>query len=178
MRGGPIVNVAPFRDFDADILCRGCGHPLVIHWEFRGGFGCPMCNEQQCPVSMRENLIPDFAKPPEERTTSMSAVNLCERCGSLMLGKAVATIVLQKDPSKATEKIEFCPGCLNDFLRLMETKPDREKETYREPWKETHRPESMLMLERGTCGEKYQDKYLCLRAKDHDGLHRDGEIEW
>ena len=111
----------------------------------------------------------------------MSAINLCERCDSLMLQKAVATVTLCPEPRAAYETRELCPGCYGDIMRFLETKPaEREKQTYREPWtKEPPRTEAMLMLERGYCGAKHEEPdAMCLRVKGHDGMHRDGELEW
>lgn len=180
----PISDVSPFADLSNNVGCGECRHPLVQHWTMRIGlqtvYGCPHCAQgrtKDFPYCTKPFPVVEMREPKME-VRLMSAVNLCERCGNLMLGKAVATLTLQKTPTAEVERLEWCPGCVNDFVRFLETQPDRPNETYREPWKETKRPESMLMLEKGTCGDKYQDKYLCLRAKDHDGLHRDGEIEW
>lgn len=77
----------------------------------------------------------------------MSAVNLCDRCGGLMLGKAAATMDYQTGPDAGYRHVELCPGCIGAFVEWMGSQSEPMSKTpYREPWKA---PEDRPMLERG-----------------------------
>lgn len=112
----------------------------------------------------------------------MSVVNLCERCGSLMLGKAVVQISVRENPDVNFEGIEICPGCLSDYYRFLEAKPDRNGTVFKEPYtKPPEQSESTLVLTSGYCGETHTFEgrdFMCLRPKGHKGYHEDGSVEW
>lgn len=111
----------------------------------------------------------------------MSAVNLCERCGALMLGKAVASMDYMTGPRAGNEHIELCPGCVDSFMDWMHSATAPLQQTpYREEWQPKPKAtESQLMLENGYCGASNGNGAgLCLRAKGHDGEHRDGGVTW
>lgn len=67
----------------------------------------------------------------------MSAVNLCERCGALMLAKAVTTItvttITPPDTQPHTIRYEFCPGCLQEFATYLLNAGPPAQRTYRKP---------------------------------------------
>lgn len=177
---GRIANANPYPNLPDSVRC-DCGHQLNQHWltmEYNGETRqCPHCNCGVLDNPPHDPIAPkSFGKAPQ----NMSAINLCERCDSLMLQKAVAKISHYTTGENVWKEQELCPGCYGDFMRFLETKPDREKQTYREPWtKEKPQTESMLMLERGYCGEKHDNpEAMCLRVKGHDGMHRDGALEW
>lgn len=79
----------------------------------------------------------------------MSAINLCERCDAFMLGKAVAVIRLDKTPSSYTETLEICPACVTDFMDFMHSAPTRDKNVFREPYKEPEPPADAPALTTG-----------------------------
>lgn len=111
----------------------------------------------------------------------MSAVNLCERCGALMLGKAVATLDIQTSSEARNEHIEICPGCVSSFMDWNHSATTPMQATpYRDPWKEdAGKTESQLMLENGYCGNTpHGSNGMCLRPKGHEGTHRDGDKTW
>lgn len=110
----------------------------------------------------------------------MSAVNLCERCDSLMLGKAVGSLDLQKSEEARNERIELCPACIGDLVAFLAEHPVRDRTTFREGWKpEAKRTDSQLMLENGYCGNHPDDgEAMCLRPKGHEGNHVDGAFSW
>lgn len=67
----------------------------------------------------------------------MSAVNLCERCGALMLAKAVTTItvttITPPEVQPHTIRYEFCPGCLQEFATYLLNAGPPAQRTYRKP---------------------------------------------
>lgn len=73
----------------------------------------------------------------------MGSVNMCERCGALMIGGAVGSVViaLSSDPDTYENvKREICPGCVEDILTLVETKVTPKENGYREPYKRPEEP--------------------------------------
>lgn len=70
----------------------------------------------------------------------MSALNLCERCDALMLGKAVGTIRLEETPTADYKSYELCPACVGDFHDFMHSGPSRDARPFREPYKEPEAP--------------------------------------
>lgn len=113
----------------------------------------------------------------------MSSVNLCERCGSLMLAKALGTLELARFPGDPYNRIELCPACISELNAFLAEKPERHRgEAFTEPWSPTPaKSEAVMMLEAGPCGEQKTEngvEFMCLRARGHKGYHIDGSMEW
>lgn len=94
----------------------------------------------------------DCAQGNAERENKMAHLSMCERhdCGSLGTGKVMGTIVLipvnaadqervyadaVHTTGRNTIRLEICPGCVGDFMDLIESNPktDRQK-AYQKPW--------------------------------------------
>lgn len=66
----------------------------------------------------------------------MSAINMCDRCQTMMTGNALAGIRYNVNNTERPELLEICPGCVVDFLEWTKTMPtsDRPK-AYKEPFR-------------------------------------------
>lgn len=158
--------------------CPNCLHDEAAHfwWERPGQVatemerGCRHCTHGVCRNVRMEN--------------SMSSVNLCERCGSLMLARALGSVEVVKRPGDPYERVEFCPACVADLVGFLAEHPTRNRgEAFTEPWEPApEKSETVAMLEAGPCGAQTvgQDgvEFMCLRAKGHKGYHIDGTKEW
>lgn len=109
-------------------LCQNCTHDNLDHfwWEGTGDntgemqAGCHGCVDKICTN--------------RKVTNTVSALNLCERCDALMLGKAVATLQVQDSPRDYAKTIEICPACIGDFHDFMHSGPTRDNRPFREPY--------------------------------------------
>jgi hypothetical protein len=158
-------------------ICPNCGHAQEDHfWYVRPGpmgqemeMGCKACIDGIC-VNRRE-------------VTGMSAINICDRCASLMTGRAIGTLSIEKAPTEYAERKEICPACVGELVAFLAEKPVRDRGTaYTEPYTDTPpKSEAMMMLEAGPCGMQTTEdgvEFMCLRAKGHKGYHIDGNKEW
>lgn len=118
----------------------------------------------------------------------MSAINICERCDSLMTGNALSTLALQinfNTREVQERRMDICPDCVTELLEFIANAPTRGKTVYRNPWTETPpeapEPERVAITAAAICGiyaEAGHTKLVCKREPGHDGLHEDSGIKW
>lgn len=75
----------------------------------------------------------------------MSAVNICDRCGSLVRGVALGAISLVTSGDSDRERVdkELCPGCIEDLLPLIETEVEPKQRGYKDPYRRTPEPDAV-----------------------------------
>lgn len=65
----------------------------------------------------------------------MATIDMCERCGSIGVSTAIATIVHHASPHGKTNKKEICPVCYGQFIEwLTAVKAEMAGNAFREPW--------------------------------------------
>ena len=105
-----------------------------------GRCGCPWCAKFRTEF----NLATMPMNRQDRSTNSMGSINICDRCGSLVQGRAVGSVAIttSSDPATADEKtMEICPGCVADFMLMWETVVTPREKAYRQPYVEV-KPET------------------------------------
>lgn len=96
--------------------------------------GCMNCATTR--KSWQDIPIPvnDYGK---EKARNMASINLCERCGSMVTGNALAGINIRTGGEYESETIqkEVCPDCIGAIIAIVEAETDPNERAYRKPWK-------------------------------------------
>lgn len=98
-----------------------------------GKCGCGLCVEVR--------TIEQFGNRPMNKQGRgehrMSSINMCDRCGALVQGAAVGAVSLVTGSGPKAERLdkEICPGCVDQFVKLIESSPAPQQQAYKEAWK-------------------------------------------
>lgn len=174
-----------------DGACQDCNHQLRDHfwWVQEGNHtimekGCPACPDEHCkPVIVQR-----------EKAPTMSAVNLCDRCNALMLGKAVAVLGASTLFGAVQAHKEICPECMKELMAFLKDAPNREGQVFREPYDpEAKEPDPVVpqltagavsvycgavLLDDGPDDSQGDPLAMCLLPPNHKGNHTDGAEAW
>jgi hypothetical protein len=97
-----------------------------------GRCGCSTC------AVYRAKYLADVVSPIDQRGTSMGSINICDRCPSMVKGKALGVVQIRTSSDPDTSEVstrELCPACIEEIdMLLMTDVGERDKRAYDKPY--------------------------------------------
>lgn len=116
-------------------LCDHCKESYRYHNEVLhvhgSGLGCGFCQDHRYAIARVEQA-------EKYGEVTMSSINICERCETMSLGKAMGTVSTRTDPTTPWESKDICPGCVTDFITWFKEGESiqRDVKAYKKPYEE------------------------------------------
>jgi len=94
-------------------LCEACMADFRMH-QSQPNHYC-----QSCDWTAKEIMEADLRAKRQQWGGTMSAINVCDRCETMMTANAVTIVSIEANMGEFQERKEICPGCvdeLNEFF--------------------------------------------------------------
>ena len=76
----------------------------------------------------------------------LSAIHLCERCGALVKGDALAFVTYQPNIMEQAMRMDLCPDCIQEAIKYLSETTEPKERSYSKPFR-TPSPESETLDE-------------------------------
>lgn len=108
-------------------LCDQCVQQFSKHYRY---CDCDFCHDHRYAMSRVE-----WAERHGEVKT-LSAINICERCETMALGKAMGIVTTRLSPDDSYRTVEICPGCVEELCLWLQAGEliTRDVKAYKNPY--------------------------------------------